>query len=270
MTNQKKLPIISTFIQVLRVIKDRYKSFFSFSIPIFIFFGMTYIFQTSLFPSSLPNAPEPSELLEFIFWLLGIFTISMVTVAFHRVFIMDLDDVSQTKIFRLGLREWRFIGWYFAISFFIGIIMYVILFSLGGFIRQDDMEMSQIVLLSAMIPIAYLSSRWLLVLPAASVDDEEASLSFAWNLSAGNGWRLTTLIVAIPASIKFLSSYLLLVNNMLTNIISIVFSILTLLIGVGVISLSYAYLKNKRSELLRKANKLNTEQVSQKEITDNG
>ncbi len=241
--SQQKLPIIATFMQVLIVMKERYIYFIKFSIPIFVFVGLAYIFQSSLMPSSIPNSPEPSRLLFFIFWLLGFFTITMVIVAYHRTFIMNIEDVEKTGIFRLGSREWRFIGWYFAMSFFIGIIVAVVMYASIGFLKEGNVQTARIITFAIMIPIFYLSAHWLLVLPASSVDDSEASLSYAWDISQGNGWRIAVLVFGIPSAVNTLNLYVFSYNYMILTILGVIISLFAMVLGIGVISLSYSYLK---------------------------
>lgn len=238
-TSFVKLPIIPTFIQVLLIMKQRFKYFFKFSIPLLIYFLLMFLFRDIILPA-------PPGRLGFIYFLAMIgmlIVMSIVVVAYHRTFIMDIKDVETTKVFRLTSREWRFIGWYFAISFFIGIVVAVFMFMFIGLIKEGNLNTTRIIMFSLYVPISYVASRWLLVLPAASVDDDQASLSFAWALSENNGWRVMLLIFILPIMLELIQYLFLSFDFLPLTIISILLGIVTIILGIGVISLSYSYLR---------------------------
>ena len=238
MTDQEmpvKLPVIATFIQVLVVMKERYIYFLKFSIPIIAFIALMFLIGESIAPQKNPG------FMGFVLMAVLMLVISIVIVAFHRTFIMDIDDVNNTPIFRLTAREWKFIGWYFAVIFFAGILMAILGFLFVGFLKEGKPPygMSQIILL----PLYYLLARWMLVFPATSVDDEEASISTAWNLSQGNGWRLVVLVFLLPLVMNMVSLFLFSQGMIVLTILCFILYLISILIGVGVISLSYSYLK---------------------------
>jgi hypothetical protein len=233
--NSIKLPIIATFIQVLYVMKERYLYFLKFSIPIVAFMALMFIFGESIAPQKSPG------FMGFVLMVALMLVISIVVVAFHRTFIMDIEDVNNTAIIRLTTREWKFIGWYFAVFFFAGILMVILAFVFSGFLKEGSLPFGSIQLLG--LPIYYLLARWLLVLPATSVDDEEASMTTSWHLSEGNGWRLVVLVFLLPLLMSMLNLFLFSQGMIVFTIIGVILYLLSLVIGVGVISLSYSYLK---------------------------
>ncbi len=233
--NSIKLPVIATFIQVLYVMKERYIYFLKFSIPIIAFIALMFLIGESIAPQKNPG------FMGFVLMAVLMLVISIVIVAFHRTFIMDIDDVNNTAIIRLTAREWKFIGWYFVVIFFAGILMAILGFLFVGLLKEGKPPygMGQIILL----PLYYLLARWLLVLPATSVDDEEASISTAWNLSQGNGWRLVVLVFLLPLVMNMVSLFLFSQGMIVLTILGFILYLISILIGVGVISLSYSYLK---------------------------
>ncbi len=234
-TKPIKLPIIATFIQVLYVMKERYIYFLKFSIPIIVVMALMFIFGESIAPQKSPG------FMGFVLLVVLMLVISIVVVAFHRTFIMDIDDVNNTAIIRLTAREWRFVGWYFAVFFFAGILMVIMAFLFAGVLKESALANGSFQLLG--LPIYYLLARWLLVLPATSVDDEEASMTTSWHLSEGNGWRLVVLVFLLPLIMNMLSLFLFSQGMIILTIIGMILYLFSLVTGIGVISLSYSYLK---------------------------
>ncbi len=192
----------------------------------------------------------PQKNLGFIgFVLICLLTLitSTVVVAFHRTFIMSIDDVNKTAVFRLSSREFKFIGWYFVIFFFVVIIMVLIGLFFTGVLKEVAPSSIPVNIIGS--PVYYLIARWLLVIPAASVDDVDTSIASAWNLSKGNGWRLVVLVFVLPLIMNTISLFLFSQDMLILSIIASVLYLVSLVVGIGVISLSYSYLKLKQNPI---------------------
>lgn len=244
MSNQEnnpiKLPVIATFIKVLYVMKERYIYFLKFSMPLVVVMALMFIFGESIAPQ------KNTGFMDFVLMVVLMLVISIVVVAFHRTFVMDIDDVNNTAIIRLTAREWRFIGWCFAVFFFAGILTVILLLPFVGFLKESSLPFGSIQLIG--LPVYYLLARWLLVLPATSVDDEEASVTTSWHLSQGNGWRLVVLVFLLPLIMNMLSLFLFSQDMIVLTIIGLFLYLFSLVTGIGVISLSYSYLKSNKHQ----------------------
>jgi hypothetical protein len=58
----------------------------------------------------------------------------------------------------------------------------------------------------AVLGVIYVALRFLFLLPAVAVSEEEAVLPRVWKLSAGNFWRMLVIVLATVAPVKFLAA----------------------------------------------------------------
>jgi hypothetical protein len=89
----------------------------------------------------------------------------------------------------------------------------------------------------------YLSARFVLVFPATAMGDK-ASFREAWELTAGNGWRVLVLMVLVPFMYCLIAMILaiLLPERLFIALLSIV-GVFFALVGVVAVSLAYKKLK---------------------------
>lgn len=148
---------------------------------------------------------------------------TMILVAWHRLVMLKLADVSGGPGLALGVREFRYLvvwmllsaGFLFVfgavvalmvtLQFLVMVVFYLalLLVGLGDTVAVGQRDQFVVVLWISVffaVPAAsYVASRLSLVLPALAVD-RKRPLRQAWRLSAGNGWRLVaaSLIVLVP------------------------------------------------------------------------
>lgn len=89
------------------------------------------------------------------------------------------------------------------------------------------------------LPLQYVFCRWSVLLPAVAVGVKDVSLSWAWRLSRGNGWRLTLLLVALPFVMKWLLGLLPLQGSFMTRYVYWLIWMVVGAIEVGLLSKSF-------------------------------
>ena len=166
----------------------------------------------------------------------------------HRIFLMQSQDVEDTKAIRWSMRETRFAGWWLAVSLCTVLLAIPFSFLIVPFVTKCTSEFTQnttiIYTLSTLVnvPIYYLFCRWSMVFPATAIDQRDRSLGWSWELSKGHSLRLFALIGGIPMATNIALSFLPSADN-------IVFALMhqTIWLAVGAIeicllSLSYEML----------------------------
>ena len=183
--------------------------------------------------------------------------IMLLALSCHRVVLISDDEVSI--LHRLGILPWswreiRFLGWGLLVSLytyilfpmaalaFILVVYFLpenILDSVKAFPIFRMLIFSHIPMLTTLLCISYLVARWSLILPATAVD-KRLTLSEAWNLATGNGWRLTIIVGILPFCFGMLGLFFFHDND--STILSITISIISyLLLTVEITALSLAY-----------------------------
>jgi len=169
-------------------------------------------------------------------------------IACHRIFLLPANEVENSRFFPFSGYEPYYIGWGLLLGLctaLINIPFSMVLIPFIGTAATDSAQPVQLIglMLITQVPVSYFVSRWSLVLPAAAIGKREVSLKWSWQLSAGNGWRLTVLVGILPMLFSAIQS-------LFPNYDSFVYTYLTTLIWlvigsvqVGLLSLSFAYLE---------------------------
>jgi len=117
---------------------------------------------------------------------------------------------------------------------------------MSGFVATPEsggtMDQRNQILSILSLPLYYLVSRWSLVFPSSAIGMRRMSLRWSWQLSAGNGWRLTLLIGLPPVASGLLFSLLPTSDSIFLAMLVAVAWPIVIAIEIGLLSLSYAYL----------------------------
>lgn len=242
-TNNYKLPIKEIFFDAISLPMRHFKSILKFGSPLIIVFILSVIIAISLGNVSAmkPYATFTSLLLS----LIVVASLVMAIVGLHRTFLMNENDIRQTRLIRWSGREMRFVGWWALIGLCALLIIMPFFLILGTkFIDlvSGSGNFLPIVLVAMNIPIVYLVSRWSLVLPATAIDIRNRTLIWSWGLSKGNGWRLTFLIGVLPLLVDVLFKYVPKLDSIFFYFVVIFVWFVVAIIEIGLLSLSYKYL----------------------------
>lgn len=203
--------------------------------------------------SSSDPTEEPASLIIVIFLelLSGVYY-AFLAVSCHRVFLDDADEPTMIEGISLGHRQLRYIfkAIVVLIPFAVSLVLFAILM-VFGFMYIESVAMSELeqtaMAWAVLIPIQYFSSRISLILPAAALN-KNLSIASAWELSRGNGWRMTAVILFAPIAtdvIWFLFLGGLPSESIAALALDIVISLFAGVVAVGVLSYSYKHLSGK-------------------------
>lgn len=152
---------------------------------------------------------------DYGWWILVLVIQALVYTLFavraHRL-ILGVANPLQDG-FRWKGRETRFFAWLLMATTFFPILGIAILSAVIGASAMvikadlDDDWLLLILSVFAILPIAYLLGRLMVLLPSAALDQKQ-NLKWAWTLTKGNGWRLMLLLWGMPTLLVFMYSVL--------------------------------------------------------------
>jgi len=202
--------------------------------------GAVFITIGTLYPY------EARILLQLPILMLWGLTSVFFAVTCHRIFLLEANAVGKWGLGRWTNRETRFFFWIMGI-YFIFMLIYVVVmiptmilgpFSFDSLAKDPDAPFMKIFYLVA-IPGAYVLARLSPVLPATAVD-RRPGLSWVWDLSKGNGWRLTVVVVFVPWSLHALLCLLLFEDgSMISKFFTQLIAIVIMVFEVAALSFSY-------------------------------
>jgi len=151
-----------------------------------------------------------STVASWIYWACYVIVGAVAAVSCHRVLLLGPVSVPKFGVNHLGARERTFIAAALFVGFVAGLLKLssdFALTSLLGLIDPENAPRYLTVKVVASLCAAYLFARLALMLPAIAID-RRVGLRETWQLSNGNGWRLTLLIVLLPWLVKVLAWFL--------------------------------------------------------------
>ncbi|MGO8921169.1 MAG: hypothetical protein ACLQJR_35230 [Stellaceae bacterium] len=132
-------------------------------------------------------------------WVVVLLAFASFAVAWHRAILMGMPQVAADG-WRIGPREWRFLGYSLAIPLLVGLplgigasLATVVVMVAGRLAGLSGLALALLepsVRLAAVLLGAACAARLALVLPAVAIDEPGASLRQAWARGRGNALRL--------------------------------------------------------------------------------
>lgn len=241
---QYKLPVIELFVNALKLPVIHFRELIRFGL-LFIILDLIYVYA-AYYEASWPNSGGWA-LLIFCCYGVYLFTLVLAVVRCHRIFLMDEVDVKKTSVYSWTYRETRFITWWVYNIICISILALPLLFVMPviveGFITPaSPLYVYLFVSIILWSPFAYVLARWTLILPATAIDKVNLSFAWAWDLSMGNGLRLTMLIGILPMLTNLIFQLVRSDSLLYAYLVNSIWLIVCV-IEIGLLSLSYAYLK---------------------------
>lgn len=195
----RELPVLETIRTALRVLTARPGHFASLIVVpalISVFLAL--------------REREADDIWNLMLAVLGLLPLVLFAVWCHRSILLDASRVHAFGSLAWGERENRFIVWILCIQWIlvpaaaVGLLgpIWLVARLLGVAIPWQGESPVWLGAAGAVfiLPVSYVLARSLFVLPATAVD-LRPSLSSAWRLSHGNGWRLAMLVVVLPSSL---------------------------------------------------------------------
>ena len=249
--NNNKLPVIALFMEAFTLPFKYSRALVRVGLPLI----------ATILMLSLDNHLQLDELsvilqMSVMFFLLAfcIVFLMMAVIGCHRIFLLGEHVVENQKIFHWTGNEIKYAGWWvlillgtFLVSIAFGLLMSSLIAASAG---SENTSQYFIVLAYSLIsiPIYYIPSRWSLVLPAAAISNHGKSLSWSWDQSSGNGWRLTLMIAFLPFLMNLIFSLLPYFDSVLYDLIHSLLWLIVGVIEVGLLSLSYRFLAESNME----------------------
>ncbi|UXD88729.1 hypothetical protein [Thalassolituus hydrocarboniclasticus] len=253
--NTVKLPVVS-IIKEASLLPFRH-------FPMLLRAGLPLLIVMSAIVLSAPYMPQEKNTALFMITALSVALIALTSfiaaiIACHRIFLLDNDKVMNTRFFPLSGQEPYYIGWAILIALCCALVsmpLSLILTPVMGIFAtaaKDFTNMMPLIFIifaiMTQLPLYYLASRWSLALPAAAVGLRGKGLSWAWQLSAGNGWRLLLLTGFLPLLINLSHTLLPSYDSVAYALLQFALWLLLGAIQVGLLSLSFSYLYKHREE----------------------
>ena len=260
------LPITATFLEALSFPYKHYRMLLKVGLPLIITGGLlltlNYFFPNiagiDWFSLTLSHFFSNTEwdaiqVFSIVMDILFLLSLVMAIVGCHRIFLLESNIVEESNLFTWTGNEIKYIGWLIFIGLctflvsipFTFILIPFMLSSYEIFFENQFVVFAVIALFN--IPIYYIASRWSLVLPSSAIGIHGKSLTWSWELSSNNGWRLTLLIGFLPFIIDIIFSLLPTYDSILFNLLQEALWLIVGVIEIGLLSLSYNFLVNNES-----------------------
>lgn len=239
---KQKLPTLDIAKQACLFFKQEYLFLLKISLPQLLLVILLYF----LLSNFNENEVSASHILSsFLLFLLFGLSIVMMIIAIHRKLILN-RDLNRKWIQWTG-NEIKYMGWMILIT------ICVIFISIPGFYIVSEIiqtEDESVILVSKFMAwvlnlfILYFVARWSLVLPSSAIGEHGNSLTWSWDLSSGNGWRLTALIALPVVMLDLLPVYESDFYSMIMMFLWVFLSVFEIV----ALSLSFQFLKNQQNE----------------------
>ncbi len=229
-----KLPIWETLGQSFSFVRHHMPLFLrALAVPVFLLIVISLLFLGELTGSMPP-----------VLWIRDLVTVVifswMMNVCCRIVITETAGDNGWTT-----RENWTFV-WLLCLSFVItvmsafpALILYIVL------VNVDPIVATILAVIAFLLLHLYLFARFVLVFPATAMGDP-MSFREAWEISAGNGWRLVILFALIPLLYMLVAMGLIaLLPIQLFAVVLSIIGIFFMLVGVVAVSLAYKTLKGK-------------------------
>ena len=247
-----QLPVVETLQELLNASWARRNELVRATIlPAIAIAGMYFYMTAATIPRDLDGFYRWLAVL-VVLVLLSSLCWALLAVSTHRVLLDDPDKPTIVDGIRLGARQITYIAKALVVAAPLAIYGFVV--ASRGILWSGwsgSLETLSFVATAAewavLIPSQYISSRVSLVLPAASLN-RKMTFKDAWGLTRGNGWRITAVLLAIPAAteILWLVQYLALpIEGQFVKTIWILISVVSGVLIVGALSFSYNWIINR-------------------------
>ncbi|MEM7433356.1 MAG: hypothetical protein AAF351_15645 [Pseudomonadota bacterium] len=190
-----KLPVLDAVRETFREVGQKWPALFLALLIPAISLIVAEHFQSQL-PTTLVNS--------IVFTCILLPINALFAIVCHRIIILGPDSLPRAiGVFWTG-RETRFVGWQIAMII-LGIALSVVLIPFFLLVRSQ--AAMDVLIPTVLLPVVlYLSSRVLMVFPAAATD-QKTSIQDSWELTRDNGWRVVaaTSIPMLPLGIPVFS-----------------------------------------------------------------
>ena len=141
------------------------------------------------------------SLTEFVILIPYVPAFTVFAVTCHRLILLGDDSVPWYGLSKWSKRESRFIGWsllgWLALAAISMLVMFFSLGLAGSSLQSLPVTWVEYAAYFVMIPGVYVVARFSILLPATAVDQRH-DLTWAWETTERNGWRLVLVVGTLP------------------------------------------------------------------------
>jgi len=238
--NSQKLPIKSILALAIMVPVTQYKIFLKALIlpaTVLVFLQLLDIYVFS-------DSPDSSLILSLLYFLVY----CHFAITCHRLVL--LNEKPSGIVESLFLRRvLNFIGWLLILSIATGFaaVPFIIIlnFIIVDFNSSDNYFLLFILVF---IPVIFFMAKISLIFPAVAID-EQPKISWAWNATRNNGWRMFVVVGILPILFSWMQELIsrndsILLEDLVLSILSLIF----LIIEISALSLSFKFFRESENE----------------------
>ena len=192
LTSDTKLPVIRILSEACRLPVVHFCILIKLCYPLLVMAALSII--ASVVPA-LRDIQAESVVLSVLTIILYLAALTMAAVRCHKVFLSPPHALHHVKALHWNNPETRYFFAVVVLSIMVGILMGLFGILLIPLSIASDRLIPLTFLLG--LPIFYIFARFWLILPAYALGDKP-EITHGWQLSEGNGWRLTLLLVVAP------------------------------------------------------------------------
>jgi len=247
-----RLPVISIFTQTICLFSDNFFEILVAGIP-YLLLSLCILLIPQFAQNIIQRVPQS---LTSLIWILMLLLYIMLTltaiISIHRIYLSTQYKLQQRDSWGQAKRLLRLILWQILITFFTMLIVSPLLVTTAVGVMFNLSTKSGLnpyfmvfFAISALIA-SYVMTRFSLAIPAVTCDQKEISIHWAWQLSSGNGWRLSLLVWALPIAVSFLPILLPASDSILLATGYKLIQLAATAISIGTLSLSYHWLSERQ------------------------
>ena len=206
------------------------------------------VFTAILLPAVLLVAVETlgpwatsSTFGRLLYAILSLAAYVWLAIAIHRIVLLE-----DTFKLRWGWRETRFTGWLFLFSIVIGLVTWFLIAAFESIGMPDGGIIGRAFQLVVAVGVVYFASQYFLIFPAVAVDRK---YKLAHSSVDTEEYRLTTfaVVAVFPVLLSLIELPAALISNvMLYSLVRSLLSIISITIGVAMLSVLYRELSSQR------------------------
>ncbi|VAW83094.1 hypothetical protein MNBD_GAMMA12-2215 [hydrothermal vent metagenome] len=231
--NSKKLPIKSILALAIMVPVRQYKIFLKALIlpaTILVFLQLLDIYVFSDFPDS-------SLILSLLYFLVYCYF----AITCHRIVLLN-EKPSGIVESIFSRRVLSFIGWLLILSIATGFaaVPFIIVLNFM-FIDFNSSDNYFLLFILAFIPVIFFMAKLSLIFPAVAID-EQPKISWAWNATRNNGWRMFVVVGILPILFSWMQELIRRNDSIwLEDLVLSILSLIFLIIEISALSLSFKF-----------------------------
>ena len=247
-SKSNRLPVIAIFTRTIQLFSHHFFEILIAGAP-YLLLSLSLLLIPQFAQKIMLAVPQSLTwvILALMALLYSILTLTAI-ISVHRIYLGTQAKLQQRDSWGQTKRLLRLILWQILIAFFTMVLILPLFAAMAAALTLNRPTISGLspYTLALFITIgliaSYVMARFSLAIPAVACDQEKISINWAWQLSRGNGWRLSLLVWALPVGVSFLPNLLPESDSILLAIGYTLIQLVAAAMSIGTLSLSYHWL----------------------------